>query len=247
MVRIAAVGDVHAGETTLERLRTAFHGLGDRADVLMLAGDLTLTGDPAEAAVLASAAGDCGLPILAVLGNHDYHCSRQDEIASVLEEGGIQVLERSATTIELGDLRLGVVGAKGFVGGFPGSALPDFGETLLRQVYAETTRDVEALTEGLLQIAGCDVRVVLLHYSPTKETLSGEPEGIHVMLGNDRIARPIAERGADLVLHGHAHAGSFEGRIGDVPVYNVALHVIGRDFWVFELEPDERRRTVEAV
>jgi Icc-related predicted phosphoesterase len=87
------------------------------------------------------------------------------------------------------------------------------------------------------------VRVVLLHYAPIQETLAGEPEGIHIVLGNDRIARPIAEHGADLVLHGHAHAGSFEGRIGEIPVYNVALHVIGRDFWLFDVEGAPRSQT----
>jgi Icc-related predicted phosphoesterase len=129
-----------------------------------------------------------------------------------------------------------VVGTKGFVGGFPGSALPDFGEPLLRQVYAETTRDAEAIAKGLQALVHSDLRLVLLHYAPIHATVEGEPEGIHVMLGSDRLATPIAEYGADLVLHGHAHAGSFQGCIGKIPVYNVAVHVTGRDFWVFELE-----------
>jgi Icc-related predicted phosphoesterase len=133
-------------------------------------------------------------------------------------------------------LQLGVVGTKGFVGGFPGSALPDFGEPLLRQVYAETTVESEAIARGLQEVVHCDLRIVLLHYAPIQTTVEGEPEGIHVMLGSDRLATPIAEFGADLVLHGHAHAGTFEGSIGKIPVYNVAVHVTGRDFWVFELE-----------
>src|SRR5204862_368777 len=130
----------------------------------------------------------------------------------------------------------GVVRAKGFVGGFPGSALPDFGEPLLRQVYAETTREAESIAKGLQEIVHCDLRIVLLHYAPIRTTVEGEPEGIHVLLGSDRLATPIAEYGADLVLHGHAHAGSFEGCIGKIPVYNVAVHVTGRDFWIFDLE-----------
>jgi uncharacterized protein len=77
---------------------------------------------------------------------------------------------------------------------------------------------------------------VLLHYAPIEATIVGEPEGIHVMLGSDRLATPIAEYGADLVLHGHAHAGTFDGCIGKIPVYNVAVHVTGRDFWIFDLE-----------
>jgi Icc-related predicted phosphoesterase len=171
-----------------------------------------------------------------VLGNHDFHAGRPDEVRAVVEEAGMHVLERSWCTCEIGDLELGVVGTKGFVGGFPGSALPDFGEPLLRQVYAETTRDAEAIAKGLQELVHCDLRIVLLHYAPIQGTVEGEPEGIHVMLGSDRLATPIAEYGADLVLHGHAHAGSFQGCIGKIPVYNVAVHVTGRDFWVFELE-----------
>ena len=156
------------------------------------------------------------------------------------------MLERDFATCKLGDLELGVVGAKGFIGGFPGSSLPDFGEPLLREVYAETTRDVEALARGLQEISHCDLRVVLLHYAPTHETIAGEPEGIHVFLGSERLATPIAEYNPDLVLHGHAHAGTFEGRIGNVPVYNVAVHVTRKDFWIFDLEGRAGRTEVEV-
>jgi Icc-related predicted phosphoesterase len=135
------------------------------------------------------------------------------------------------------------VGLKGFVGGFHGSHLPDFGEPLLRDVYTQTTRDVEALDEGLKTIAHCPVRIVLLHYSPTSETLRGEPEMIWTMLGNDRLAAPIALHEPDMVLHGHAHAGTFAGSIDEVPVYNVSVPVLGKDFWVFELSGLERATT----
>jgi Icc-related predicted phosphoesterase len=110
----------------------------------------------------------------------------------------------------------------------------------MREVYAETTRDVQALDAGLKEIAHCPVRLVLMHYAPTAQTLRGEPEGIWTMLGNDRVAAPIIEHEPDLVLHGHAHAGTFEGRIEDVPVYNVSVPVLGKDFWVFELTGLER-------
>jgi Icc-related predicted phosphoesterase len=156
------------------------------------------------------------------------------------------VLDRAWRTCTIAGLELGVVGAKGFVGGFPGSALPDFGEPTLRSAYAETTLEVDAIAKGLQEIVHCDVRVVLLHYAPIEATIEGEPEGIHVMLGSDRLATPIAEYGADLVLHGHAHAGSFEGSIGQIPVYNVAVHVTGRDFWVFDLEGTRGRTEVEV-
>ena len=130
---------------------------------------------------------------------------------------------------------MGVVGVKGFVGGFPGCNLPDFGEPSLRAVYAETGDEVAALEEGLREIATCPVRIALLHYAPTLETLQGEPSEIWAFLGTDRLAQPIAEHRPDLVLHGHAHAGTFEGRVGEVPVYNVSVPVLGEDWWVFEL------------
>jgi Icc-related predicted phosphoesterase len=107
---------------------------------------------------------------------------------------------------------------------------------LLRRVYAETTEEVEAVRRGLQEVAHCPIRIVLLHYAPTADTLEGEPPGIWTYLGCDRLAVPIAEHRPDVVLHGHAHAGSFEGAVGDVPVYNVAVHVTGRDFYVFDLE-----------
>jgi len=155
-------------------------------------------------------------------------------------DAGITMLERDTATVCIGPTEIGIVGLKGFVGGFPGSHLPDFGEPLLRRIYAETTRDVEALDEGLKAVAHCPVRIVLLHYSPSTQTLRGEPETIWTMLGNDRLAAPIAQHEPDMVLHGHAHVGAFEGHIGDVPVYNVSVPVLGKDFWIFELSGLER-------
>ncbi len=236
MIRIAAAGDIHASEATRERVEHAFATVAEQADVILLAGDLTTTGEPEQARVLADACRELEIPVFAVLGNHDFHAGWPDDVRAIVEEANVHVLDRSWKTCEVGDLQLGVVGTKGFVGGFPGSALPDFGEPLLRQVYAETTAESEAIARGLQEVVHSDLRIVLLHYAPIQATVEGEPEGIHVMLGSDRLATPIAEFGADLVLHGHAHAGSFEGCIGKIPVYNVAVHVTGRDFWVFELE-----------
>jgi len=170
-----------------------------------------------------------------VLGNHDFHANRCDELVAVLEDAGIHVLQRSYAVHELGELELGIVGGKGFVGGFPGAELPDFGEPLLREVYAETTREVEALEAGLEAVAGCHRRVVLLHYAPVPETLVGEPETIWAFLGSSRLAAPIGAHRPDLVLHGHAHRGTFASELGPVPVRNVAVHVLGKDFELFEL------------
>jgi Icc-related predicted phosphoesterase len=241
VIRIAAAGDVHASEATRERVVQAFESVALEADVILLAGDLTTTGEPEQAQVLADACRGIGVPVFAVLGNHDYHANRADELRAVVEDAGVNVLERAWSTCTIGDLELGVVGTKGFIGGFPGSALPDFGEPLLREVYAETTHEAESVARGLQEVVHCDLRIVLLHYAPIRQTIEGEPEGIHVLLGSDRLATPIAEYGADLVLHGHAHAGTFEGAIGKIPVYNVAVHVIGRDFWIFELEGSRGR------
>jgi Icc-related predicted phosphoesterase len=105
----------------------------------------------------------------------------------------------------------------------------------MRAVYAETTDEVDALERGLEAVSGCPFRVVLLHYAPTSSTIEGEPPGIWAFLGSDRLGRPIAEHHPDLVLHGHGHAGTYEGFIGAVPVYNVSLPVMARDFAVFEL------------
>jgi Icc-related predicted phosphoesterase len=234
-IRVAAAGDIHCAEPLRERIARAFADLRGHADVVLLAGDLTTHGDPGEAAVLADACRDLGLPVYAVLGNHDFHSNRCEELIEVLESGGITVLQRDYAVHELQGLELGIVGGKGFVGGFPGAELPDFGEPLLREVYAETTREVEALEQGLEAVAGCHRVVVLLHYSPIPETLVGEPETIWAFLGSSRLAAPIGAHRPDLVLHGHAHRGTFAGTLGPVPVRNVAVHVLGKDFELFEL------------
>ena len=239
MVRIAAAGDVHASKATRSRIASAFEAIQREADIVLLAGDLTTHGEPEQAEVLAEAVRGLQVPVAAVLGNHDLHAGRGEEITAILREAGVHMLDRESNVFELAGQEVGVVGTKGFVGGFTGSQLPDFGEPLLRSVYAETTEEVEAIRSGLQEIVHCPIRIVLLHYAPTSDTLHGEPEGIWMFLGSDRLAGPIAEYRPDVVLHGHAHSGSFEGAIGGVPVYNVAVHVTGRDFYVFELEGHE--------
>jgi len=246
-IRVAAAGDIHASEATRAHVRAAFAELDGRVDLVLLAGDLTTCGDPAEAAALAEACRELAVPVCAVLGNHDWHLNRTHELVAVLTDAGVRVLERSSAIVEIRGQEVGVVGLKGFVGGFPDHVLPDFGEPLLRQVYAETTEDVAALDRELSAVEGCDLRVVLLHYSPTTTTIEGEPRGIWAFLGSDRLAAPIAEHAPDLVLHGHAHLGTFEGFVGRVPVYNVATPVTGRDFWVFELSVEERPRVERAA
>jgi uncharacterized protein len=234
-VRVAAAGDLHCRAAVRDEIGAAFSGIADRADVVMLAGDLTSYGTVEEALVLADACREVTIPVFTVLGNHDCHSGQEDEIRAALSEAGIVVLEREHATCVARGVEIGVVGLKGFVGGFAGSHLPDFGEALLRSVYAETSGDVEALDRGLKAIADCPVRIVLLHYAPVCDTLVGEPREIWTFLGTDRLAGPIAEHEPDLVLHGHAHAGSFEGRIGSVRVFNVSVPVIKQDFWIVEM------------
>jgi uncharacterized protein len=232
-VRIAAAGDVHCAPENRDAVLTAFDAIDGAADVVLLAGDLTTHGEPEQAEVLAEACRGMDTPIVAVLGNHDLHAGRGDELVEVLTGAGIKVLDRSHTTV--GGCGIGVAGTKGFVGGFKGLGLPDFGEPSLRGIYAETSAEVEALSNGLHEIALCPFRVALLHYAPIAATLEGEPREIWTFLGSDRLAAPILEHRPDLVLHGHAHAGRLQGDLDGVPVFNVSVPVMGQDFWLFEL------------
>jgi Icc-related predicted phosphoesterase len=145
------------------------------------------------------------------------------------------LLDGDHRILEIGGVEVGVVGAKGFVGGFPGAEIPDFGEALLREMYAETGREVAALETGLEAVSGCHRRLVLLHYAPTSDTIAGEPAGIWAFLGSGRLAGPIGAHRPDAVFHGHAHHGRPQGCIGEVPVWNVARHVTGEDFAVVEI------------
>jgi uncharacterized protein len=235
-IRFAAAGDIHADDANRDDLARAFRDVDGSVDLVLLAGDLTTYGQPEQAALLAEICRPLEVPVFAVLGNHDWHCNQVPEIVALLSSAGVRVLDRSWAIEEIDGASVGVVGLKGFIGGFPDSQLPDFGEPLLRQVYAETTGEVDALAAGLEAVAGSDHQIVLLHYSPTASTLGGEPRGIWPFLGTDRLAEPIAEHKPDVVLHGHTHAGTFEGSVGSVPVFNVAVPVIGRDFFVFELD-----------
>jgi Icc-related predicted phosphoesterase len=237
-IRVAACADVHCRPDRPNPTVDAIARLDETADMLLLAGDLTTCGEPDEARVLADACSGLEIPAFAVLGNHDWHAGRADEVTAELERGGVNVLDRSWAIERINGIEVGIVGTKGFVGGFPGSHLPDFGEPSLRNLYRETGEQVAGLDAGLHEIAVCALRIVVMHYSPTTETLEGERPGIWAFLGTDRLAAPLIEHGPDLVVHGHAHAGRFAGKVGEVDVFNVSVPVIGRDYWLFELEPE---------
>jgi Icc-related predicted phosphoesterase len=238
-VRIAAAGDIHCHEQNRDQVIKSLAELDGEVDLLLLAGDLTTHGEPEQAAVLADACRSVSIPVVAVLGNHDLHAGRTDEVVSVLEDAGVELLDAGRSThVVMGDV--GVAAVKGFVGGFRGLGLPDFGEPSLRAIYAETTAEAEGLSEGLREIAPCPLRIALLHYAPMPDTLVGEPPEIWTFLGSDRLAAPLLDHRPDLVLHGHAHAGTFQASLDGVPVYNVSVPVMGRDFWVFELTTAER-------
>ncbi len=234
-IRIAAAGDVHASEDLREWLSRAFAAVAENVDLVLLAGDLTTHGLPEQARVLAEACASLPVPVVAVLGNHDHHSGCADEVAEALRAGDIVVLDRDHVVLELGQIEVGVVGTKGFVGGFAGAEIPDFGEPALRQIYHETSLEVEALEVGLEAVAGCHKRIVLLHYAPITDTIVGEPESIWAFLGSGRLAGPIGMHRPELVVHGHAHHGARQGAIGTVPVHNVAVHVTGQDFATFVL------------
>jgi Icc-related predicted phosphoesterase len=238
-IRVAAAGDIHAGTGDGDRVREAFTRAEEQADLILLAGDLTQHGQIDEVCIVADACRDLEIPVVAVLGNHDWHSDRPQDLTRALAEAGVVVLERTHTILPVHGVSIGIVGTKGFVGGF-GNQWANFGEPIFREAYAETTQDVDGLERGLRAIEGCGLRIVLLHYAPCEATLIGEPERLWLVLGADRLAGPIREHRPHLVVYGHAHHGSFEGAVDGVGVYNVAVHVMGREFWVFELDADER-------
>ncbi|MEO3888607.1 metallophosphoesterase [Nonomuraea sp. B5E05] len=235
-LRIAAVGDIHLGEDGRGHYRRRLEGIEERADVFMLAGDLTRHGTLQEGKVVADELRDLPIPAVAVLGNHDYHSDLQDEIADELRDAGVIVLDDDGVVLQCGDTKLGIVGGKGFGGGFAGKCASEFGEREIKNFVAHTRHIAEAWKVALKEIVA-DERVVLSHYSPVKETLEGEPPEIYPFLGSYLLAEAVDTAGADLILHGHAHKGSPKGMTpGGIRVRNVALPVLGRAYGVYCLE-----------
>jgi Icc-related predicted phosphoesterase len=225
MMRIAAVGDVHLAADVRGSMRPHLDGIGARADVLLLAGDLTQHGTLDEAEVVAAEFGALDVPVVAVLGNHDYHADAQDAITELLEAAGITVLEGSGVVLSVSGGRLGIAGTKGFGAGFRGRSGSDFGEPEMKAFVRHSRRLAEGLGRELSGLEA-DVRVAL--------TLIGEPPEIYPFLGSYFLAEAIDGAGADLAVHGHAHAGQECGVTpGGTIVRNVALPVLQRAYAVY--------------
>ena len=239
MIRVAAVGDVHLGEDLRGTVAPRLSGLAADADVLLLAGDLTQHGTSTEGEVVAEEFAGLPVPVVAVLGNHDYHSGQQDEITRALTGAGITVLEGSGVVLSLPGGRLGVAGTKGFGGGFPGKCASEFGEPEMKS-FVRHSRDLAAGLSKAIADLDADTRVALTHYSPVKETLAGEPPEIYPFLGSYFLAEAGDGAGVNLMLHGHAHAGTEKGLTpGGVSVRNVALPVLRRAYAVYCLGSGE--------
>ncbi|HET9249897.1 MAG TPA: metallophosphoesterase [Actinomycetota bacterium] len=247
MIRVAAVGDLHVGPDSAGALREQLSAVQDKADVLLIAGDLTKGGEPEEARALARELHGLSIQVVVVLGNHDHHAGRPAEIADVLREVGVAVLEGDAVRIDTPSGSVGVAGVKGFGGGFAGASGAEFGEPEMKAFIRHTKERSEALESALASLE-TDVRIALLHYAPVRETLQGEPPEIFPFLGSYLLAEAVDRSGADLVIHGHAHRGTEHGVTpGGINVRNVAQTVIRQAYAVYGFDDDGRRETTAAA
>ncbi len=224
-VRVAAVGDLHCTRASTGALQPLFARAAESADVLCLCGDLTDYGLPEEAHVLAAELKAAGhMPIVAVLGNHDFESGKAEEVKRVLSGAGVRVLDGEACEL----LGVGFAGVKGFLGGFGTRALQAWGEPSLKRLVGETVEETLKLESALARLRTAR-RVALLHYSPIAATVDGEPADILPFLGSSRLEEPLNRYAVAAAFHGHAHYGRAEGRTtGGVPVYNVALPLLKR-------------------
>jgi uncharacterized protein len=236
-LRVAALGDLHVHQTSTENLQALFDRISQNADVLALCGDLTNLGMPQEAERLVNDLRSCRIPVVAVLGNHDYQSGRAEELKQILRGGKVVVLEETETFEMKG---VGFAGAKGFCGGFDKHMLAPFGEEPIKHFVNE------AVSESLkLEVALNSLRtlktVVVLHYAPIPGTVAGEPLEIYPFLGSSRLAETIDHFDVNVVFHGHAHHGSYEGKtVKGIPVYNCCKQLMQR------VNPDQPYALVEV-
>jgi Icc-related predicted phosphoesterase len=221
-LRIAAVSDIHYNKASAGALAPLFSDIAERADVLLLCGDLTDYGLPEEAEVLAADLKAVKIPTIAVLGNHDLESGKEKEINAVLSAAGVRMLD--GDTFEFRGV--GFAGIRGFCGGFGRGALGPWGEQVIKDFVNEAVQEALKL-ESALQKLQTEHKVVLMHYAPIRETVEGEPVEIFAFLGSSRLEEPLMRIGATVVFHGHAHRGAPEGKTANaIPVYNVAHAVL---------------------
>jgi len=238
VVRVAAVGDVHCKKTSQGDLQPLFQQINDSADILLLCGDLTDYGLPEEAQVLAKElTSSLKLPIIAVFGNHDFESGQVQEVQNILCDAGVRVLDGESCEVH----GIGFAGVKGFAGGFGQRALGPWGEESIKHFVHEAIDEALKLEKAIAQLQ-TPQRVIVLHYSPIRATVEGEPPEIFPFLGSSRLEEPLNRHPVTVIFHGHAHHGSPEGRTQqDVPVYNVALPLLRRVF------PDQPPFRVEVI
>lgn len=220
-MRIAAMGDLHVKEHDSPSYKELFTEISQVADILVLAGDITDLGKPREAERFVSDLRSCSVPVVGVLGNHDYECAQVDDVRTIIKDAGMHLLEGQAVEIK----GIGFAGVKGFAGGFGRHMLGSFGEPAIKAMVAESVDETIRLENALRQVRS-NRAMVVLHYSPIAETVEGEPMEIYPFLGSSRLAETIDRFPVSAVVHGHAHRGKYAGRTpGGAPVYNVASHV----------------------
>jgi Icc-related predicted phosphoesterase len=222
-VKIAAVSDVHYSRTSQGTLVPFFTEIAARADVLVIPGDLTDYGLADEARVLArDLTAAVKIPIVAVLGNHDYESNQAEEVRQILIDAGVHILDGDAVEIQ----GVGFAGVKGFAGGFGRGALGPWGEPTIKLFVQEALNEALKLEAALARLDTTH-RIAVLHYAPIRETVEGEPVEIHPWLGSSRLEEPLGRLGVSAVVHGHAHKGAPEGKTSTgIPVYNVSMHVL---------------------
>lgn len=222
-VRVAALADIHCTKTSQGAYQALFAEINARADVLLICGDLTDHGLPEEAQVLAKElTGTVKVPVITVLGNHDWHSGKQDEVEHILCQAGIHVLDGEHVVIH----GIGFAGVKGFGGGFDRHTLEGWGEPMIKQFVYEAVEESLKLEKALARL-DTPQQIALLHYAPIRTTVEGEPEPIFPFLGSSRLEEPINRYPVTAVFHGHAHRGRPEGKTHtDIPVYNVSVPVL---------------------
>jgi Icc-related predicted phosphoesterase len=226
MLRVGAVADLHCTRTSAGQLQPLFTQMSQVADVLLLGGDLTDNGLPEEAHILARELNAVKLPLIGVLGNHDFESGKQNEVCHILTDAGVRMLDGDACEIE----GVGFAGVKGFAGGFGRGTLGAWGEEIIKRFVQEAVTEALKLEAALARLR-TPQRIALLHYAPIRATVEGEPPEIFPFLGCGRLGEPLSRFGVNAVFHGHAHRGTPEAKTSDgIPVYNVSLPLL-RKTW----------------